>query len=226
MRTCEHMILGQLRMGVRQAKNAPLAWCYLHLWWYLCLCISIHLALSLMLYIIRYAKNIWEKRINYDDFSDLISQKILKTLVWGSFAVHPMEEDCFVFSITYKALNKVTFPCLVTIDTTIYQIKHQLPFSKGPHSFASVGANKRFRTSPRDWCSKCYVVFLTVFSGARFPFLSSMILIFLFSMMLVFCKHSTFYSKNFFSFSMILLVFQFYQSPSRLRDEGWAEKQE
>ena len=25
MRTCEHMILGQLRMGVRQAKNAPLS---------------------------------------------------------------------------------------------------------------------------------------------------------------------------------------------------------
>ena len=24
MRTCEHMILGQLRMGARQAKNAPL----------------------------------------------------------------------------------------------------------------------------------------------------------------------------------------------------------
>ena len=24
LRTCEHMILGQLRMGVRQAKNAPL----------------------------------------------------------------------------------------------------------------------------------------------------------------------------------------------------------
>ena len=25
MRTCEHMILGQLTMGARQAKNAPLA---------------------------------------------------------------------------------------------------------------------------------------------------------------------------------------------------------
>ena len=24
IRTCEHMILGQLRMGARQAKNAPL----------------------------------------------------------------------------------------------------------------------------------------------------------------------------------------------------------
>ena len=24
MRTCEHMTLGQLRMGARQAKNAPL----------------------------------------------------------------------------------------------------------------------------------------------------------------------------------------------------------
>ena len=25
IRTCEHMILGQLRMGARQAKNAPLS---------------------------------------------------------------------------------------------------------------------------------------------------------------------------------------------------------
>ena len=29
IRTCEHMILGQLRIGARQAKNAPLAKCWL-----------------------------------------------------------------------------------------------------------------------------------------------------------------------------------------------------
>ena len=28
IRTCEHMILGQLRMGARQTKNAPLIACY------------------------------------------------------------------------------------------------------------------------------------------------------------------------------------------------------
>ena len=29
MRTCDHMILDQLRLGARQAKNAPLLYCYI-----------------------------------------------------------------------------------------------------------------------------------------------------------------------------------------------------
>ena len=32
IRTCEHMILGQLTMGARQAKNAPLAWVRVWAW--------------------------------------------------------------------------------------------------------------------------------------------------------------------------------------------------